>query len=396
MTDTVRHDGGRDLSTIGFLAIGAMTASSMVLFIGLFSLAPALPAIREHFSATSHADLLTQLIGAASGLSFAIACLVTGPVIARYGFRNVYLTSLLVAALAGAAGGVMPSLGAIFFTRVIVGIACAGTINAALVAIGRILTPSAQAQVLGLQGIVGAVCAVIGFAVVAQLAAVDWRLPFAVHLIVLGLLPFVVALPSAPIRPVSKIATLPARWPSGSVMAVASFVGMVAFIATMASPLLLADLGIRDPIVFALPPTVASVGSAIGAAVYVVLRPRLRLAGAFGLALAAMAVGLGLQGLSNSAFGVVAGAGISMMGGGMFTPNMNAAAIARSPDNPGPALGLLNALLYGSMILFPLIVEPLSALLGDVYKVLLAYAALAASFALYFGIGRYRERRAIG
>ena len=303
-----------------------------------------------------------------------------GQIIRRIGYRRLYLFSLIGFAIAGPAAALAPDIYTIIATRVVVGLACAGISNATLVAVGLLLPPTAQARILGLQGVLGATVAILGFPVIGQLAGLDWRLPFLLHGLALLFIPLVLALPRAarPAEGQTEATLPPARGAGALVVTAAVFAGMVAFIGTISGPLFLIGTGVTDPTLLSLPPTAAAVGSTLGAALYVFIRPRLGLTGCFAFTFAAMALGLAVSGLTGTVWGVTAGAFLSIFGGGAFSPTLYSAAIAASPENPGPTLGLLNALLYGSMILFPLAASPLAMMVGGPRVVILIYAAAAA------------------
>jgi predicted MFS family arabinose efflux permease len=378
--------GSLNLKSVGPLSLTAMVASYVVNFIGVFSLAPVLPAIRAAFAGTPGADILAQVVGATSGFAFALGCLVSGWIISRVGDRRVYLACLLAFALSGTAGAVAPNLMVLIATRAAVGLATAGITNAALVAVGRLLVPQSQSRALGLGAMVGSITGIIGFPVVGLLASVDWRLPFLAHLVALALYPAVLGLPKHGTA-VAAADAAPARLPCPIIVVAAIFVGTLDFVGAFFGPLLLSDIGVKNPAILALPPTAAAIGATIGAALYTAYRPRFRLVTCLAGAIGFMAAGVALQGLLGAVWATVTGAAITMLGAGIFTPGLNDAAIASSPENPAPSLGLVNALLYGSMILFPLAASPLEAALGGPHGELLAYAVAAGALALFLVAG---------
>jgi MFS family permease len=369
-------------------ATAGLIGSNILIFLGLFSLAPALPAVRGAFAGAANVDLLTQLVGAMSGFTFALGSFGMGPLITRFGYRRVYIISLLAFALAGAGGAALHDLYSINVTRAIVGIACAGVVNAALVAIGELVPPAAQSRLLGVQALIGGISAIVLFPIIGRLGGIDWRLAFAVHLVALLFIPLVLALPAAPPFQRAGAAQPRGRSVKPIILLTAAFAGMAVFIASVFGPLFLTTLGVTDSDLLSIPPTAAATGSVVGSALYVFLRPRLGLNGTFAFSLAAMAAGLATSGLSGSVWPLAAGAAATALGGGAFAPNLNAAAIEASPENPGPALGVVNGVMYGAMILFPIVMNALTAVVGGPGGVLLVYAAGAAAFALVYLLRR--------
>ncbi|MGA2952583.1 MAG: MFS transporter, partial [Caulobacteraceae bacterium] len=236
-------------------AAAALLGSNVLVFLGIFALAPDLPAVKAHFAAMPNAGLLTQLVGAMAGLTFALGSLAVGRLINRFGYRAVYTVSLLAFAIAGPAAAVMPDLYLVILTRMVVGLASAGIVNAALVAIGRLLPEAAQARMLGLQTLIGSVVAIVGFPLVGQLAGIDWRLAFLVHLVALLFVPLVLTLPVVGEVGASGAPLPSARSVGRLILATAVFSGMVIFIATIFGPLFLASMGVSNPSLLSIPPT---------------------------------------------------------------------------------------------------------------------------------------------
>ena len=275
------------------------------------------------------------------------------------------------------------------------GLASAGAFNAALVAIGELLPPERQSRALGVLSLVGSVCAIAGFPLIGQIAAIDYRLSLAVGIIALIYIPFVMTLPDKR-EAVAGEALPPAGRMAWLIMVCAVIAGMVAFIGTMFGPLFLTELGVTDPGLLSIPPTTASIGSTIGAVVFVALNARFGVRGVFVFSMAAMALGLLVVGTASGVWGVAAGTFVCIMGCGAFSPGINAAAIEASSQNPGPVLGLCNALYFGSMILFPLIAVPMAERVGGSKVVVLAYACVGLLMAFAFLVRRMSSPRAEG
>jgi MFS family permease len=369
----------------------ALLGSQTFLFTGLFSLAPALPTIRAHFAADPNADLLIQIVGTTGGFAFAIGSLTIGRLIARIGYRRIYLISLLAFAAAAIAGVLAPNLLVLVLTRAVVGVATAGILNAALVGVARLLSPAAQARALGLQVLIGSVVSTLGFGAVGQLAGIDWRLPFAPHLVALLFVPLVLTLPG--LSEESKSAPRPAaRGVEPMILLTAAFSGVALFGSVIFGPLYLSALGVTNTGLLSIPPMAATVGSLVGSVLYISLRPRVGPAEAFAFGLAFVGAGLMTIALSGSVWGVAAGTLITLLGCSTVSPNLNSAAILASPENSGPALGLVNALNFGAMILGPFIMSPLIKATGGPRVALLSFAAFAGMLAVLFIFGRKRQQ----
>ena len=86
-----------------------LTAAMVNLTVGLFTLAPALPAIQAAAASGGSASLVgAPLVGSIAGLSYALTAIFGGRLPQRLGYRRVLVGALvggMAAGLAGAAGG---------------------------------------------------------------------------------------------------------------------------------------------------------------------------------------------------------------------------------------------------------------------------------------------------
>jgi MFS family permease len=342
-----------------------------LIFTGLFSLAPSLPVIRERFQALPNIDVLTQMVGATSAFTFALGCLLVSRVIDRWGYRSVYIGSLLMMGVVGVLAALIDNLYGIILTRAIVGFAVAGIVNSVLVAINRLLNEQGQARALGLQGTIGSFGAIGIFPIIGFMTGIDWRLAFAAHLIAFMFIPLALMLPA----PAAVVGETPGEHARGALAAAlknvgamigaaAVFGGMVIFALAMFAPLFIVSMGVTDPQLLSVPPTATVMGAAIGSWLTIPLRSRASLPGLIALTLIVESIGLTILALSGSLWGVAAGAIIGGAGTGLLAPFLYSSVVKASPGNPGSGLGLVNALLYGAMILFPLVAMPFAQLVG--------------------------------
>ncbi|MEJ0045184.1 MAG: MFS transporter [Rhodospirillales bacterium] len=112
--------------------------------------------------------------------AFALASPVAGYIVARLGYRRVYLVSILLYMLAGALPALLDDLRVVLLLRLILGISVAGALTAALDGIGR-LPERERATLFGLQALFGSLAAVISYPIVGDLARTSWHLPFVVN-----------------------------------------------------------------------------------------------------------------------------------------------------------------------------------------------------------------------
>jgi MFS family permease len=360
--------------------------------IGLFSLAPVLPEIRDAFVADPHVGMLIQITGAIAGFTFAVASLGVGTVVERFGYRNVYICSLTLFSLAGLSGAVLHNLVLIAVTRAIVGIATAGAVNAGLVGIGLVVPEHLRMRFLGIVSLCSSMVGIISTPLVGLLGRIEWRAAFAPHVLGLLIFPLIFALPNIVGKKTDSSRATKGRGLGAVLMIATVAVGMGIFLVIVYPPLYLSDGGITDTRLLAIPPAMAAVGTLLGAGIFELVNRRLNIAGTFALSIGALGAGLIVAGLSTSLITIAAGVAIAAVGVGMYSPNLNAAAIAGSPGNPAHSLGLANALFLGSMVLFPFVSTSITRMLGG-GSVFFVFAAAMFVFAVVTPLAVIQRRR---
>lgn len=380
MTTRVSDQSPRS-SLLGRLAL---LCTYIILVIGIFSLGSALPEIQQAFTAQPNASRNTQLVGAAAGFGFALTSLALGRSVARFGYRRVLILSLLVFAVVGTGAALFHDLDVIVLSRLIVGAATALIVNSSLVAVGAIIPEADRKRFFGVQVFLGSLAGVVLYPVSGVLAGLDWRLPFALDLLGLVLLPLAWTLPNAAAgdrepRASSKLGRLGPRLTLTAVL-----LGVVMFILSAFGSLYLAGKGVHSALLLSLPATASAIGSMMGALSYIVLQKRLGLNGALVAALLAVALGLLFAALSSGVVSLSAAFLVGGVGTSIFSPSLNEAAIRAAPADPSRTLGVANGLFYGSLIVFPFAVTTMLRLFGGPSGVILCFAMSALILAILF------------
>ncbi|SFX45311.1 MFS transporter [Marinospirillum alkaliphilum] len=156
-----------------------LSASSMTVMAGAL-ITPVLPDIGRHFS--DWPDVWVKLIITLPALFIALFSPLMGWLADRYGRLPVLKTCLLIYALAGAAGGLVDTLGWMLLTRALLGIGVAGIMGIATTLIGDYFTGQARQRFMGLQGSFMALGGVIYINLGGGLALISWRAAFMVYL----------------------------------------------------------------------------------------------------------------------------------------------------------------------------------------------------------------------
>ncbi|MDB5686137.1 MAG: transporter, partial [Rhizorhabdus sp.] len=337
--------------------IGLLLCSLFPVF-GLFAIGVDLPRIAAAFADQPNARLLAQLIGGSTGLAFALSSPVIGLLIERFGYRNVYVASIVGFAIIGATPALLDSLPLIVATRCLLGITVAGAMTAGMSGLGQ-LPAAVRGRMFGRNAVVSSVGAIISFPLVGKLAALSWRTPFLIHLAALLIIPLVMSLRS---KPSPRGATARSAGGKGlgvpiHLVALAALIGLTMYVGPMFSPFYLASIGITDPALAAIPLSTMSCCSLLMTSNYGRLHARFGTATIFGGILLAVGIGLTSAGMSLSLPIFAASMGVVACGLAMFTPNMGAAISEVSAGNPGRGIGWAMSAMFAVQVFFPFIAE---------------------------------------
>ena len=169
---------------------------------GVFGIGLMMPIIKASFSNSPQAALVPW-IAALVGPAFVLSLPAVGYAINRFGYGNVYIVSILIFTVAGVAPLFCNDLRIILPLRLVLGAAVAGAVTASQDGIGR-LPPLTRSRLFGLQTSVGSLFAILVFPAIGYLARFGWHPPFAIYLLGLAILPFVLTLPRAARRTASE------------------------------------------------------------------------------------------------------------------------------------------------------------------------------------------------
>jgi MFS family permease len=371
--------------TLGLLELCALLAGGPLVVVGLFSMGIILPQIAASFAGTSDAKVLTQLIGGATGIGFALSSPYIGRLIEKFGYRRVYLLGLIVFAIAGPLPALLHNIILILVARITLGIAVTATVTAAATGISKL--PALEcARMLGLQALVGSSSGIVLFPIVGALARSGWRLPFLVHLVALVVLPMAARLPEQGHSPVAVERNRDGAGDKRAFLGlilVTAFAGMTMFLGGMYAPFYLNSIGVTDPILISIPYVGTSIASMLAGGVYGKVRAHFDTGRILTGALFLIGLGLLIAGYSTSLPLFTVCLITYSIGQSTFAPNVIAIAIARSKGNPAVAIGVINATLFSGPIFFPFVASFLGRLDGP-KGVLLAFGACSLILAMLF------------
>lgn len=360
------------------------------------TIAPALPRMADAFRGIAHAELVTKLVLTAPALAIALCAPLAGAIIDRFGRLSLLRGSLVLYGLAGAAGYVLHDLNAILASRLALGIAIAGTMTTTTALVGDYYRAEARGRFASLQSFVMSLGAVISVGLGGLLADIDWRLPFLIYLTGWAALVPATLYLDEPARAAEHAAEHgDARHLAvgrvAAAYAITLFAVVMFYMTPVQLPFLVRAIGVEASAAAGGAIAVSSLAAAAGSAAFPRFRRFNGVLGVYAWAIAAMAVGYGLIGLTSSYLAVLIGVIASGFGVGLFFPNSSLWVLALAPVRlRGRLAGGLTAAIFLGQFLSPLLLEPLVASTSLARAFALAAASMAV-VAAGLALARQRE-----
>jgi MFS family permease len=331
------------------------------------TIAPALPRMADAYRDVAHAELVTKLVLTAPALAITLCAPLAGAIIDRFGRLALLRGSLVLYGLAGTAGYVLHDLNAILASRFALGVAIAGTMTTTTALVGDYYRADARSRFASLQSFVMSLGAVISVGLGGLLADVDWRLPFLIYLTGWAALVPAMLFLDEPRRAAEHVpeqgdAGHMARGQIAAAYAITLFAVVMFYMTPVQIPFLVRAIGVEASAAAGAAIAVSSLAAAAGSAAFPRFRRFNGVLGVYAWAIAAMAVGYGLIGLTNSYATVILGVIASGFGVGLFFPNSSLWVLALAPARlRGRLAGGLTASIFLGQFLSPLLLEPLVA-----------------------------------
>ncbi len=347
-----------------------LLSSSLTVMAGA-TIAPSLPAMRDHFAATPNADYWVRLVLTAPALFIALGAPIVGTLIDRFGRKTLLAIAMLVYGVAGCSGAVLGDLGLILGGRVLLGLSVAGIMTTATALIADYYAGPDLAQFLGLQAAFMGLGGVVFLSLGGFLADLNWRSPFLIYALALLILPLAIfTLPEPdlaadpPAQPGEHNPGFPWRV-AGMTYGAALLSQVVFYLIPVQLPFYLKALTNANASKSGLAIALATLLSASSAIAYKPIKTRLSFMGIYAVAFLAMAVGYLVISLSLSYAMVLVGLAIAGAGLGLLMPNMNVCLTSITPGSQrGRVLGGLTTAFFLGQFLSPILSQPLSGAVG--------------------------------
>lgn len=335
------------------------------------TIAPALPAMRQHFSEVANADYWVRLILTAPALFIAIGAPIAGTIIDRFGRKGLLGAAVFLYGLAGSSGFLLNQIGLILLGRVLLGLSVAGIMTTATTLIADYYRGAARAQFLGLQAAFMGFGGVIFLTLGGYLADLNWRFPFLIYLLSWLILPFILlALPEPSTNPSTQSSesgnTESSPWMLLLLTyGVALVTQIVFYMIPVQIPFYLQQLTNANAAQSGIAIAFATLATSISALSYQRIKARLTFLNIY--AIAFLLIGLGYLVISSArTYGMVLiGLAISGLGVGLLMPNMTVCLTSSTPAVlRGRILGGLTTSFFLGQFLSPFVSQPLSQGVG--------------------------------
>ena len=262
---------GRRAGTLqGVLLLLPITMAVM----GIVVLSPVLPRMQAHFHGVPGAEYLVPIALTIPALCIALLSPVAGAVVDFFGRRRTLIGALLLYAGIGLLPMVLDSLGAIIFSRALLGAMEAAIVTASTTLIGDYFQGAEREKWLAYQTGLASASAVVLFALGGALGNISWRAPFAVYSLSLLLVLALLAFTWEPAREMSADEPGPRKitfpWGTlGPMCLLAAFGGIMFFTLQIQLAYLLTDYySIRSPGTIGLFTAIGSLSVPLGSVAY--------------------------------------------------------------------------------------------------------------------------------
>jgi MFS family permease len=336
------------------------------------TIAPSLPAMRQHFSEVANADYWVRLILTVPALFIALGAPIAGTIIDRFGRKGLLGLAVFLYGLAGGSGFVLSSIGLILIGRMLLGFSVAGIMTTATTLIADYYIGAQRARFLGLQAAFMGLGGVIFLTLGGYLADLNWRLPFLIYLLAWLILPLVVfVLPEPRINRTSAQLTNatpaePTPWLLLSLTYGIAFLTQIVFyMIPVQLPFYLQQLSNANATQSGLAIALATLATSTSALNYQRLKARFTFMAIYAIAFLLMGIGYLIISLGQSYQLVLLGLTIAGLGVGLLTPNMNVCLTSSTPAAlRGRILGGLTTSFFLGQFTSPLVSQPLSQWVG--------------------------------
>lgn len=403
------HPRGTTLSAMPGLTRYSTIAS---IFAGIVSTAviydalpPILPALSDSFGGGSYGNLIAQFASTMPIFGMALSGFVSGPLIERFGIKRVLAGSLLIFSLVGSLGAVLAAAMPLLASRLVTGVAAGTMMACGTSLIAANFDGIQRSRMSGRLYAVGAVCSVTFVFIAGAVADIWWRAPFLLHgmiaVVFFGPMLFMRSDASAGSSS-SKAKTAGGfeKWlrlkPALPAYGLIALLVLFGNLFTIQIAFLMAATGTTSPTVIANVCMCHALGAFMANLCIGKVEATMGMQRSLQLACILIAIGSVASGLTSGPILLAASVFVGGLGIGIGVPSTLNLIMRRVPEALVPrALGMGVTMMYIGGSASPLILVPLSAVIGTQAVYYVAGIAIAGGVVLWQGAMWIRGNRAI-
>lgn len=354
--------------------VALLLTSTLTVMAGA-TIAPSLPALREHFADFPNVEYLARFVLTLPAFFVATCSPLAGYIVDRFGRRRLLIASVALYGVAGTSGAIFDSLPAILLSRALLGIAVAGTLTATTTLVGDYFSGMARTRMMAWRTTAVNGGGVIFMSLGGMLASLNWRGPFFVYLLALLLLPVIVRFLKEPPRAASArsagaagspAATEPVPWLLIGVLYLLTFLySWIFYVIPVQLPFYLREIGIGDPGLAGMAMAVVLLSSAVVSLIYAWIQTNISLPMRYFLGFGLMALGYASVGLFADLAIVFMGMVVTGTGMGIVMPALAVSLMDAAPAHVrGRVMGGNSTATMVGHFTSPLFSQPIVAAFG--------------------------------
>lgn len=351
-------------------AIALLMAASLTVMANA-TISPALAGLEASFPDTPEAGMLTRLLVPAPSLSVVLCSPLAGVFADRFGRRWMLLVGVILFVITGSAGLYLPSLLAIFASRLVLGIAVAIIMTSATALIGDYFTGDQRSDFVGLEISARNFGGFLFISLAGYVATLSPRLPFAIYGLAALFLPFMWMAIIEPSRSASGHRRVGSKGhPAWKFLVLAlallqMITNMIFFIMPTQLPFFFAAQGYDSAVMTGSALGALTLTGGCAALLYARMKRLFGLFSIYALGYAMMAFGFTLVGSGGRPWIIVAGAAIIGAGYATIAPSFVGMALNMVPERRrGLTGGILTTSIFLGQFLSPLIITPAISAFG--------------------------------
>lgn len=341
-----------------------LLASALTIMSGA-TIAPSLPAIREHFRDVSQVDVLVRLILTTPALVVILFAPVAGSLADRFSRKRLLVGAIILFGISGSAGLILNSLNAILASRAMVGLAVA-IIMTSTTALVADYFPSGKDR----ESFMGKQAAFFGFGgllfltIGGILADISWRLPFLVYSTALLIPYFALRFLDEPGH--SKITTPKTQISAGhwqgkvALLFLFSILNSLTFyLLPTQVPFYVKEFAIGNSTFTGIAIGTATLVSSIASLAYVRLKAKMTFKTIFFSGFLLMAGAYQILANSHSKFETIFAMVVAGLGMGVLMPNIMVTSMSFAPEHlRGRVAGAITTSIFLGQFVSPLVSQP--------------------------------------